>query len=115
MYDNEKDWLDDPGFYNGDAHYRLYLNKLGAYSVICVQDSDYMDYDARMILYPESWDLESDAEKFLFKVLPIMDKVRVDLSNNVTTELRYRLLARGIRERLQSIQVRRILGLIEEN
>jgi hypothetical protein len=51
----------DPNRSNPDVHYRLYLTRDGALSVICVQDFDYPDYDdARFVTY-RAWDTEAAA------------------------------------------------------
>ncbi len=36
--------------YERDPHYRRYLDSLGRVSVICVQDFDYLNYDASRFL-----------------------------------------------------------------
>lgn len=60
------DWSHDAHHLNPDVHYRLYRSKrTNLPIIICVQDFDYVDYDARQILSPDAWHNEVDANNAL--------------------------------------------------
>lgn len=65
------DWDNDSGRFNPDVHYRLYYSHTergGGAVVICVQDSDYNDYDRGCFIGSQSWKNERDAEAALEKL-----------------------------------------------
>lgn len=63
---------DDHRFQRGD-HYRLYISPhTHNATVICVQDFDYIDYDARRILSPEAWSTEDEAIEALTALVPAL-------------------------------------------
>ena len=97
-YDHRDDWTGDEHHYNPAVHYRLYLSpRSGAPTVICVQDFDYLDYDARRILSPEAWDSEADAEEALLDLSTAIAAASRAVPFDLDPDLRGRLLARAIR------------------
>ena len=101
MYDRYDDWEGDPHRNNPEVHYRLYLGRSGL-TVICVQDFDYSDYDARRIISSESWDRESDAQDVLLKILPLVRSLEDDLIYDLLDEdLQQRIRARAIRSKIK--------------
>lgn len=65
---------DDPHRYRSEVHYRLYEGRSGP-TVICVQDFDYLDYDATKFLSSEAWDNELEAEYALIRLVnPIQQR-----------------------------------------
>lgn len=97
-YDHPGDWVGDEHYYNPAVHYRLYLSPgTGAPTVICVQDFDYYDYDARRIISPEAWDSEGEAEDALLDLAPAIAAASRTVPAGLDPDLRCRLLARAIR------------------
>lgn len=97
-YDHPDDWVGDEHHYNPAVHYRLYLSPhSGAPTVICVQDFDYYDYDARRIISPEAWDSEGEAEDALLELAPAIAAASRTVPAGLDPDLRGRLLAREIR------------------
>ena len=91
------DWDGDPHHINGAVHYRLYAGKNGP-TIICAQDFDYCDYDARRILSPDGWDSEAAAEAALIELLPaVADAERRIGDVSLNPDLRAHLLAHIVR------------------
>lgn len=65
--------MSDPHRHRDDVHYRLYLPRDGAPTVICVQWFDYFDYDEAGFLSPEAWDDETDAEQALNELVDALN------------------------------------------
>lgn len=96
-YLTRDDWDNDPHRYNGDVHYRLYMSHRGHEPVvICVQDFDYVDYDARRIMSTDAWDTE--AERAYAALLPKIAKVQAALPTSMNQDMRDRLIAAAVRE-----------------
>lgn len=96
-YDHRDDWTGDEHQYNPAVHYRLYLSPRGAPTVICVQDFDYYDYDARRIISTEAWTSEGDAEEALLGMASSIEAAGRMVPSMLDADLRGRLLARAIR------------------
>lgn len=96
-YQAEDDWIGDPHSGNQAVHYRLYAAPNGV-AVICVQNFDYFDYDARLILSPHAWDSEDDAERALMELLPAVKAADDLLPAALDPDMRMRMLARSVRE-----------------
>jgi hypothetical protein len=96
-YTEHNDWTGDPHTGDRRVHYRLYMTPDGKPTLICVQDFDYFDYDARLILSPEAWDREADAEDALVDLLPRINTVAGGLGL-LDGDVRSRVLARLVRE-----------------
>lgn len=97
-YDRRDDWIGDEHHDNLAVHYRLYLSPhTGEPTVICVQDFDYCDYDARRIISSEAWDSEGEAEDALLDLAPAITAASRTVQTNLDPDLRGRLLARAIR------------------
>lgn len=97
-YEHAGDWSGDEHHYNPAVHYRLYLSpRTGAPTVICVQDFDYFDYDARRIVSAEAWDSEGEAEGALLDLAPAIAAASRAVPAELEPDLRHRLLARSIR------------------
>lgn len=96
MYLERDDWNGDPHRHNPDVHYRLYAGTNGP-TVICVQDSDYIDYDARCILSPDAWDTEGAAEQALAMLLPLTAGLAPVLAQLNDQDLQARILAISVR------------------
>ena len=101
-YTARDDWADDVGRHNPDVHYRLYVSPhadSGALcvTVICVQDFDYLDYDARHILSPEVFEAEADAEHTLSDLLSRLEASGTMPSAMIGQDMRTRLFAAAVR------------------
>lgn len=101
-YTAKDDWNGDR--YRGDdeVHFRLYLSRSdNKPTVICVQDFDYLEYDARRILSTDAWREESDAEDALINLLPSFAwaEAKLHFISNDLSELKAKHLARMCRER----------------
>jgi hypothetical protein len=97
-YDHHDDWAGDEHCNNPAVHYRLYLSpRTGAPTVICMQDFDYHDYDARLMISSEAWDSESAAEEALLDLAPTIPVASRAVPFDLERDLRGRLLARAIR------------------
>lgn len=86
------DYSRDPHRWTREVHYRLYLDRSGEPVVVCVQDFDYLDYDARRFLSMSAWDDECEADAALTRW-----KLRRSLTAELTgeqVELALRMLAR---------------------
>jgi hypothetical protein len=98
MYQTRDDWEGDQHRSNPRVHYRLYVAPDGAPAVICVQDFDYFDYDARRMLSPDAWDTESGAERALTELIPAIAIVSGALPATLDPGLRSRMLAAAVRD-----------------
>lgn len=101
MYKDRDDWEGDPHRFSPDVHYRLYASPVdGSPVVICVQDFDYLDHDARRILSPYAYSSESDAEMALYHTVIRFFEQASDRVSFVITDpdLRGRLIAGAVRE-----------------
>ncbi len=97
MYQDRDDWDGDSHRFNPNVHYRLYLSSVtGLAGAICVQDFDYPGYDARLILHPDAWATEAEAEGVLVGLLPAIDTAR-EASKTLTPQLAFRVMARTAR------------------
>lgn len=86
------DWSNDPHHLNPDVHYRLYSSlRDDCPVVICVQDFDYFDYDARQILSPAAWDNEDDA---LLALHEYNEETRQRMYKRTTVKLRVCVMVR---------------------
>jgi hypothetical protein len=96
MYTRDDDW--DEHRWNPEVHYRLYVGRDGRPCVICVQDFDYFDYDARLVLSPEAWESEFEAEQELLRLLPVLTTAHESVAGlNTERLLGARLVARAVR------------------
>lgn len=98
MYTTRDDWAGDPHRHNRRVHYRLYMGRDDRPAVICVQDFDYVDYDARLILSPGAWDVEADAEQALAALLTALYVVEQAVPVDLDHGPRARLIAAQVRE-----------------
>lgn len=101
MYTAHDDWDGDPHRWDSQVHYRLYVGRDGQPAVICAQDFDYFDYDARRMLSPEAWPLEAQAEQALVELLPSLAAAGRQASAALgehMTGLRARLIAQMVRD-----------------
>lgn len=98
-YLERDDWDNDPHRSNGDVHYRLYMSHRGHRAVvICVQDFDYVDYDARRIMSTDAWATEAEAERAYAALLPRIAQVEAALPTSMDPDMRDRLIAAAVRE-----------------
>ncbi len=98
-YLTRDDWDHDPHRHNGDVHYRLYMSHRGNQPVvICVQDFDYLDYDARRIMSTDAWATETEAERAYAALLPKIAKAEAALPTSMDPDMRARLIAAAVRE-----------------
>lgn len=99
MYTTYDDWDGDPHRHNREVHYRLYVTKFhNQPSVICAQDFDYADYDARRILSSDAWDTETEAERVLMALLPAIAEADRALPTALDADMRGRMIAATVRE-----------------
>jgi len=99
MYQDHDDWDGDEHHFNPDVHYRLYVgHRDNTPTVICVQDFDYFDYDARRILSSQAWQTEAEAEAALMDLTFTINAVSLHLSAWLDSDVRARMLARYVRE-----------------
>ncbi len=101
-YRDKDDWYGDRHYRNGAVHYRLYVGRDGKPTTICVQDFDYHDYDARLIVSPEAWKTEAEAEQALVSLLPAINGTRSGLGDSVADDMRNRLIAAAGRAAAES-------------
>ncbi len=92
-YLERDDWTGDTHSGNDEVHYRLYVGRDGKPTTICVQWFDYFDYDARLILSPDAWPTEAEAEQALVRILPAINGTRAGLGDSVAEDMRNRLIA----------------------
>lgn len=104
MYNTKDDWNGDNHRFDPTVHYRLYLSPNDDKpTVICVQDFDYLDYDARRILSSDAWRTDYDAEEALINLLPTFAWAEAALHfiSIDSVDLKAKYLARKCRERVR--------------
>lgn len=100
-YITRDDWSGDLGRHRLDVHYRLYVSpRDNQVAVICAQDHDYLDYDARRILSPEVYETEAEAEGALIDLLPAISRAGHAVPDGIDVDLRGRMVAAIVRERV---------------
>lgn len=99
-YTSRDNWSGDTGRHDSRVHYRLYVGRDGSVTVICTQDFDYPDYDARRILSPEVYATEGAAELALVDLLPAVRQAEHELPASLDPDTRARMLAASVRAAL---------------
>ena len=110
-YAARDDWSGDLGRITFEVHYRLYVSPNGNQAaVICAQDHDYLDYDARRILSPEVYETEAEAEGALIGILPIVGRAEASLPSALDPDIRARMFASIVRDELAEPEDRVVRG-----
>lgn len=84
MSSNSHLWDGDPHRDNPNVHFRLYSDRNGRPTVICVQDFDYPDYNPQRILSSQAWDTQDDAEAALAELLAAADPDALKVGDRAT-------------------------------
>lgn len=104
-YTARDDWDGDEGRHDDRVHYRLFVGHPdGQAAVICVQDFDYLDLDARRILSPKAFGTEAGAEQGLIGLLSSLSRAEHALPDNLDPDLRARMLASLVRDGFGKVQ-----------
>ncbi len=103
-YTTHDDWSGDEGRHEYAVHFRLYVGRNAEPTVICVQDFDYLSYDARRILSPAVYATEAEAESALIGLLPAVGAAAARLSDLLDPDLRARMFASLVRDSIKAAQ-----------
>lgn len=96
-YTRRDDWSGDRFSGDPDPHYRILLGRHGRPVVACLQDFDYFDYDARLVLSAVGWTSNAEAEAALLALVPAIEAAERCVSTTLPPDMRRRLIASIVR------------------